>query len=60
MSDYRPVPGSLLHAAFPSLSCVSQKGLGLAVEINNSDIFQGNTKVFPRSLWPGLVFAPVT
>lgn len=53
-----PVPGCLLHSAFPSLTCVSQKGRGFAVEINSSEIFQGNIKVFPHCLWPGLVSAP--
>lgn len=38
VSHQPPFPGCLLHAAFPGLPCVSQKGLGFAVEADNSEI----------------------
>ena len=50
MSDHSPVPDCVLHSAFSSLSWVSQKGLGFAVETNNSEISLDNMKVFPHIL----------
>lgn len=50
VSESPPVPGCLLHSAFPGLSCVGQEGLGFTVETNNSEISLGNIKVFPHVL----------